>query len=87
VTQEIATSVGLGKPAGALVTQVLAGSPGLKAGLAVGDIVLQWAGKDVDARTLPWAVANTPVGKAVEVVVWRTNAQHKVVVTTEKMPE
>jgi serine protease Do len=87
VTQEIATSSGLGKPTGALVTQVLAGSPALKAGLAVGDIVLAWGGKDVDARTLPWAVANTPVGKATEVVVWRANAQHKVVVTTEKMPE
>jgi serine protease Do len=87
VTQEIATSTGLGKPAGALVTQVLAGSPALKAGIAVGDIVLKWGGKDVDARTLPWAVANTPVGKAAEVVVWRANAQHKVVVTTEKMPE
>jgi serine protease Do len=87
VTQEIATATGLGKPRGALVTQVLAGSPGLKAGVAVGDIVVRWSGKDVDARTLPWAVANTPVGKAVEVVVWRGNAEHKVVVTTEKMPE
>jgi serine protease Do len=87
VTQEIATASGLGKPAGALVTQVLAGSPALKAGIAVGDIVLTWAGKDVDARTLPWAVANTPVGKAVEVVVWRASAKHPVVVTTEKMPE
>jgi serine protease Do len=66
---------------------VLAGSPALKAGIAVGDIVLTWAGKDVDARTLPWAVANTPVGKAVEVVVWRASAKHPVVVTTEKMPE
>ncbi|HTJ47179.1 MAG TPA: trypsin-like peptidase domain-containing protein [Kofleriaceae bacterium] len=87
VTQEIATANGLDKPKGALVTQVLAGSPALKAGVAVGDIVLRWAGKDVDARSLPWAVANTPVGKAVEVIVWRTNAEHKVVVTTEKMPE
>ncbi len=87
VTQEIATSSGLGKPRGALVTQVLAGSPALKAGIAVGDIVVRWAGKDVDARNLPWAVANTPVGKAVEVVVWRTSAEHAVVVSTEKMPE
>jgi len=87
VTQEIATSTGLGKPRGALVTQVLAGSPALKAGVAAGDVVVKWAGKDVDARTLPWAVANTPVGKAVEVVVWRSNAEHAVVVSTEKMPE
>ncbi len=87
VTPALATSLGLGKPRGALVTQVIAGSPGLKAGLAVGDVVVKWNGREVNHTTLPWAVATTPVGKAIEAVVWRSGAEHTIAVTTEKMPE
>jgi serine protease Do len=87
VTPALATSLGLGKPRGALITQVLAGSPGIKAGLAVGDIVVKWNGHEIDHKSLPWAVATTPVGKPIEAVVWRAGAEHTISVTTEKMPE
>jgi len=87
VSADLAHRAGLDKPRGALVTDVRTGSPAAKAGLVAGDVILRWAGKDVDSRTLVWAVAGTPVGKAVQVVVWRAGAEHTVAVTTEKMPE
>jgi len=87
VTAEVAGQVGLAEPAGALVTEVRAGSPAAAAGLVAGDVVLRWQGQKVDPRTLPWKVAETPVGTRVAVTVWRAGAEKEVGVTTEKMPE
>ena len=64
-----------------------AGSPAAAAGLVAGDVVLRWQGQKVDPRTLPWKVAETPVGTRVAVTVWRAGAEKEVGVTTEKMPE
>lgn len=87
VTQELAESVGLARAAGALVTEVRAGSPGAAAGLRTGDILLRWADREVDPRSLPWIVAQTPPGAPISVVVWRDHAQIQVAVVPQKMPE
>ena len=72
VTKEIADVEKLKKPEGALVASVAENSPADKSGIKAGDIILEFDGKQVDTmRTLPKLVAQTEVGKKVEVKIWR----------------
>jgi len=72
VTKEIAEVEKLKKPEGALVASVGQNSPADKAGIKAGDIILEFDGKKIDTmRTLPKVVANTKVGKSVELKIWR----------------
>jgi serine protease Do len=87
VDAERAQTAGLAKPTGALVTELKASSPAARAGLRVGDIILGWGEREVDHRSLPWIVAQTPAGRPVSVTVWRDHAQQQIAVVPEKMPE
>lgn len=87
VGAELAQTAGLAKPSGALVTEVKTGSPAARAGLRVSDIILLWGDREVDHRSLPWIVAQAPVGRPTSVTVWRNRAQVPVPVIPEKMPE
>ena len=72
VTKEIAEVEKLKKPQGALVASVGEKSPADKAGVKAGDIILEFDGKKIDTmRKLPKVVANTKVGKSVELKIWR----------------
>ena len=72
VTDELAEGLRLDKPRGALVADVTAGGPAEASGIKQGDIVIEFDGRPVpDMRKLPRMVAETPIGKAVDVVVWR----------------
>jgi serine protease Do len=72
VTKEIAEVENLTKPRGALVASVGESSPADKAGIKAADIILEFDGKKIDTmRTLPRVVANTKVGKSVELKIWR----------------
>jgi serine protease Do len=72
VTPEIAEGLGLDKARGALVASVTPDGPAAEAGLENGDVVVLFDGKPIDdMRELPRVVADTEVGKAVEVVVIR----------------
>ena len=83
VTQEIAQSFKLDKPRGALISDIMAGSPAEKAGLHRGDIILKFAGKEIkDSRQLQLIVAETPVGQQVEVEIFRDGKPLKVSLTT-----
>src|SRR5690606_29985240 len=48
VTPDIASSLGLGRPRGVLVTQVSQAGPAARAGVRVGDLILSIDGKPVD---------------------------------------
>ncbi|MDD9876164.1 MAG: DegQ family serine endoprotease [Magnetovibrio sp.] len=75
VTEEIAETLGLKKAQGALVASVIKGSPAEKAKIKAGDVILSFDGKQVDEmRALPRIVAETPVGRAAKVEVWRDGA-------------
>ena len=72
VTKEIAEVEKLKKPQGALVASVGEKSPADKAGVKAGDIILEFDGKKIDTmRKLPKVVANTQVGKSVQLKIWR----------------
>ena len=72
VTKEIAEAEQLGKPRGALVSSVSDGSPSDKGGVKAGDIILEFDGKKInEMKELPIIVAQTKVGKTVNVKIWR----------------
>ena len=72
VTEELAEGLRLESVHGALVASVTEGGPAEAAGIEQGDVVLEFNGRIVpDMRKLPRMVAETPIGEAVEVVVWR----------------
>ncbi len=72
VTPELAKSFGLKEKKGALVAQVVSGSPAEKAGIEQGDVIMEFDGKEVaNSKDLPRIVASNPVGKAVTVKLWR----------------
>ncbi|MBM3490140.1 MAG: DegQ family serine endoprotease [Alphaproteobacteria bacterium] len=72
VTDEIAEGLSLQPARGALVAGISEKGPAEVAGLEQGDVILRFDGKEVgEMRALPRAVAETPIGKTVEVEVWR----------------
>jgi serine protease Do len=72
VTAEIADVEKLDEPRGALVASVAEKSPSDKAGIKAGDIILEFDGTQIkEMKELPKIVAQTEVGKTVEVKVWR----------------
>jgi serine protease Do len=83
VTDEMARSFGLPKTYGALVNDAVAGSPAAKAGIMQGDVITSFGGSTVkDVRQLQRLVGETPVGKKVEVELFRDGKKLKVFVTT-----
>ena len=72
LTPKLAKSLGLASAKGAIVTNVIKGSPAEKGGFKVEDVIVRFDGKAVDAETdLPKVIASTPVGKSVKAVVYR----------------
>lgn len=72
VTPEIAESLGLKEPKGALVASANPGGPAANAGIEAGDVILRFDGKDIpDMRRLPRVVAETPIDRSATVEVWR----------------
>jgi serine protease Do len=72
VTDEIAESLSITPPHGALIAGVDDKGPAKPAGLEPGDVVVKFDGQDIkEMRDLPKIVAETPVGKGVSVVVIR----------------
>jgi serine protease Do len=81
VTDDIAKSFGLNHARGALVGDVMAGSPAEKAGFKQGDVITRFAGKEIkDPRQLQLTVADTPVGQKVEVEIFRDGKPQKLAV-------
>ena len=76
VNDEIAEAEKLDKPRGALVQSVAEGSPSEKGGIKAGDIILEFDGKLInEMKELPLIVAQTDVGKTVEVKIWRSQRE------------
>jgi serine protease Do len=88
VTPEIADSLGLPEAAGALVSEVMPDSPAKAAGLETSDVVLEFDGKKVDKlRSLPRVVLETPIGKKVDVKIWRNGKDKTIAVKVGRFEE
>jgi serine protease Do len=87
VTPEIAESLGLKEPGGAMVAGVNDDGPADKAKIRNGDIILKFNGQDVkDMSSLPRIVADSEVGKQVPVVIWRDGKETTVQATLAEKP-
>jgi serine protease Do len=72
VTESLAKSFGRPDTSGALVSQVVPGSPSEKAGVKPGDIILEFNGKIVaGASQLKNMVGQTKPGSAAKLKIWR----------------
>ncbi|MGI9382822.1 MAG: Do family serine endopeptidase [Methyloligellaceae bacterium] len=88
VTEEIADSLGMTEPKGALVASVTSESPAAVAGVEAGDVIVAFDGQEVaNMRVLPRIVARTPIGKSVDVQVLRKGQSQKFKITIGRLPE
>ncbi len=88
MTQDIAASLGLSKPKGALVTHVEADSPGARAGLRIGDLILRAENRDIaDSASFGYRLAVAGIGNPLDLVVWRDGVLTEVAVVPEPEPQ
>ena len=88
VTPEIAETLGLPRPAGAVVTNVAPHSPAAKAGMKVSDLIVSIDGQDVDdPNGFDYRFATRPLGGTAEVSVRRQNVVIKLKVPLEVAPD
>jgi len=88
VTRELAESFGMEKPIGALVARVLPDSPAEDAGFEVGDIIVEYNGREVETSSaLPPMVGSTRVGSKVKVKIIRDGKPRTLKVTISELPE
>ncbi|MDO9277623.1 MAG: DegQ family serine endoprotease [Polaromonas sp.] len=87
VSKEVAESIGLGKPQGALVRGVEAGAPAEKAGIEAGDIITKFDGKVIEKSSdLPRLVGSVKPGTRATVTVFRRGATRDLAVTIAEVP-
>ncbi|MEY4733105.1 MAG: hypothetical protein RLZZ464_1171 [Pseudomonadota bacterium] len=86
VTKEVAESIGLGKPQGALVRGVEEGAPADKAGIEAGDIITKFDGKTIEKMSdLPRWVGNTKPGTRAPITVFRRGASKELNITVAEI--
>jgi serine protease Do len=78
VTDEIAESLNIKPARGALIAGIDDKGPAKPAGIEAGDVIIKFDGKEIkEMRDLPRIVADTPVGRDVEVVIVRKGKEEK----------
>jgi serine protease Do len=89
VTREVAESIGLGKPVGALVRTVEQGGPAEKAGVEAGDIITKVDGRSVETSgDLPRIIGSIKPGSKATLQVFRRGSTRDLpVVVAELEPE
>jgi serine protease Do len=81
VSKDVAESIGLGKPMGALVRSVEPGAPADKGGIEAGDIITRFDGKTIEKSSdLPRIVGATKPGSKSTVTVFRRGSTREMTV-------
>ncbi len=82
VTEEIAESLSLDKPRGALIASVSKKGPAEKSGLQAGDIIISFNGQAIKTmKSLPRIVAENEIGVSVKIKYWRNSKMQETNVT------
>ncbi len=85
VTPKLANELGFDRPRGAVVTVVRPNSPALTGGMRPNDIIVEFNRRRVNSvRDLTLAVAETPVGRSVPVIVLRAGKRTTLRVTVDR---
>lgn len=88
VNRDLAETFGLKRPRGALIAEVMDGSPAEKGGLQSGDIVLEYDGDEVEMSSdLPPMVGRTPVGEKARLTVLRSGKEITLDVEIGQLPD
>ncbi len=88
VTADIADSMGLKRPAGALVASIMSGSPADRAGLKAGDVIMSVDGQSVDdVNAFDYRFATQPLGGKANLGVLRGGRDVTVAVALQTAPE
>jgi serine protease Do len=88
VTPDLASSFGLDKPKGALVSEVIQGGPAEGSGLEHGDIIIEFNGRPVEQfNDLPRMVAATPPGEKVTLTILRKGKEKAIKVQLGELPD
>ena len=87
LTPELARSFGLKRDEGVLISGVSPGSPADRAGIKIGDVIVEYDGMPIkDYGELPRMVANTQIGKEVLIKVIRKGGEVGIRVKIGEMP-
>ncbi|TWH01079.1 serine protease Do [Mesorhizobium sp. J18] len=88
VTDEIAESLGMDSANGALVSGIMEGGPVDNGLIEPGDVIIRFDGKEIDdMHDLPRIVAESPVGKEVDVVIVRKGEEQTVKVKLGRLED
>ena len=88
VDQKLATSFGLGRPHGALISTVEPNGPGEHAGLKPGDVITSVDGHSIDhSYDLPTIIADIPPGNEAHISIWHDHKAGEVDVKTVLLDE
>ena len=88
VTDEIAESLNLKPARGALVAGIDEKGPAKPAGIEAGDVIIKFDGRDIkEMKDLPRIVADTPVGKDVDVTIVRKGKEENRVVKLGRLED
>jgi serine protease Do len=87
ITPEMASQLGIKETNGALVSDVAQGGPAEASGIERGDVIISFDSKELrNAGDLPRIVADTPIGKTVNVRLVRKGKQQDVTLKVAEMP-
>ena len=88
ITDDIAETLGVKENTGALISSVTADGPAAKAGIEAGDVILKFDGKEISSvRGLPRIVAQTPIGRTVDVELLRKGQKKSLKVMVARLVE
>lgn len=88
ITPDVAAQLHLGGQRGALVTEVVPGSPAEKAGVQAADLIVEWNGQKINEKAeVPLLVGSTAIGSTAKMKVIRGGKPIELSITITERPD